>query len=55
MYPMPNQVPKKKPENDDCEIRVKRDSTGRVVGMKSKGKCTKEDKAIFMEDHQVQE
>ncbi len=46
----PNQ-PKR--ENDNCEIKVKRDGNGRIIGMTSKGKCTKEDRAIFARENGV--
>ena len=49
----PNQVPKEKKEDNDCEISVKRDKQGRIVGLKSKGKCTKEDRLIFARENNI--
>lgn len=43
--------PIKKKESDDCEIRVRRDTQGRVVGMKVKGKCSREDRMVFAKEN----
>lgn len=40
-----------KRDNDNCEIKVKRDKSGKIIGMTSKGKCTKEDRAIFSREN----
>ena len=40
-------IPVKK-ESNDCEIKVKRDSEGRVIGIKRKGNCKKEDVMAFI-------
>lgn len=45
------QIPKR--ENEDCQIKVKRDGNGRIIGMSSKGKCTKEDRAIFARENGI--
>jgi len=50
-YPQPQyqnnlQRPKPKVEND-CEIKVKRDKSGQVIGVTKKGNCTKADVDIF--------
>lgn len=42
-----------KRDNDNCEIKVKRDKQGRIIGMKSSGKCTKEDRVIFARENGI--
>lgn len=47
-YQKPPQPPKQSP---DCEIKVKRDSEGRVIGIKRKGNCKKEDVMAFAREN----
>lgn len=42
-----------KKESEECEIRARRDKRGRVVGIKVKGKCTKEDRMIFARENKI--
>ncbi len=44
---------KPKPDNENCEIKVKRDAHGRIINVKSSGKCTKEDRAIFARENNI--
>ena len=51
--PMREQQPQPKKEKDDCDIKVKRDAHGRIIGYKSTGKCSKEDREIFARENGV--
>ena len=51
---IPPTQPKPKPQNDGCDMRLKRDKIGRIVGIKTSGKCTKEDKMIFAQDNNIE-
>jgi len=53
--PMEQKPNPPKRENDNCEIKVKRDGNGKIIGMTSKGKCTKEDRAIFSRENGISE
>ena len=53
MYdPYPKPIKKEKPI-EDCEIKVKRDNNGRIIGLKTKGKCTKEDREVFARENNI--
>ncbi|HEY0090070.1 MAG TPA: hypothetical protein VGB37_14585 [Candidatus Lokiarchaeia archaeon] len=40
-------------EKNDCEIKVKRDKLGKVIGIKRSGKCTKEDVFAFAQQNDM--
>lgn len=48
------QLPKTKPKMEEgCEIKAKRDASGRIIGMKRTGKCTKEDIMAFVRENNL--
>ncbi len=51
--PVENPQPKPQPDNE-CDIKVKRDAHGRVVGIRTRGKCTKEDKLMFLRENNIE-
>jgi len=44
--PFQNRIPKQKSEND-CEIKVKRNKEGKIVGLQRKGNCSRADIDAF--------
>lgn len=52
-------VRKPLPKEGGCEVKVKRDKSGRVIGIKTNGKCTKQEIELFREnihaEHEIEE
>ena len=46
--------PEPKKESEDCEIKVRRDKEGKIVGLKRTGKCTKEDILAFKQQNNIE-
>jgi len=54
VHPIREPIPQQpKREDNDCEIKVKRDKSGRIIGMTKKGKCTKEDMIVFARENGI--
>lgn len=50
----PQQIQKpRKIEDEGCDIKVRRDKDGRVVGVKTSGKCSKEHLRMFAKENNI--
>lgn len=55
--PQNNNIVREKPkkiEEEGCEIKLKRDSQGRVTGIKTSGKCSKEHLKMFAKENNLE-
>lgn len=50
-FPQGPQQPKEKKE--ECDIRIRRDKEGKIIGLRRRGKCTKEDMLAFAREHNL--
>ncbi len=50
---LPSRQVRRDNADGECEITVKRDRQGRITGMKTRGKCTKEDRMIFAQENHI--